>query len=309
MRATKQAAPAVISEHDLQQLDQLSRILAPTGPDVSAALQFSMTMQRLRALMDQDNIKQAIMGLRGFGYRTDKDWDRDRKQPGKGYAYDITRDCIIAGLTKGAALINVEICIINARCYLGKAFFWRRLDEILGLGNWYFVHDDFRDCPGGTEVSSKIRWQPEDAQTWNEKAFVCHVKSDPYSSLDQIKGKADKRCGAWLLPIVAGGGYFPQEPDDDHTTKIHPTFMAEVARGLASERPAKPEPDFTVADLRIALCDADIKEEKAVAYLQTNTVHDKPMLTGDSLDDLTPQVLDVLADRLDSFLVNLEREE
>lgn len=212
-----------LSDEQLQALDQTAEecrecVLKNDGTP-SAILRQAASMQALREMLSPEVMKP-IMALQGnrLGFLTDRDRKRDERGrwvTGDGYDEPAVRDVTIWAIGKGARMCGNEVNIISSGGYLTKEHMFRRLDDTLGSGNWMLVHSTPRVVGDkGAVVQTEVRWRLGGIAEWQTQALENAVKGDAYATADSYKGKADRKCAAWLLNLVSGE-YIPDGDAED----------------------------------------------------------------------------------------------
>jgi hypothetical protein len=226
----------------------------------SHAIRQAAAMSTLRELLTPE-VMAPIMALQGtpLGFKTDKD-NQD------GYGVDVVRDCAIEAIGRGAAMTGNRFNIISSRCYLTKEHMQDALDAAQGRGRWMLVHGVPQTVRGlvtrkdkatgkmvqyegviGATVESTVKWI--DGDVWKSETLKHAIKGDDYASADSYLGKADRKCGAWLLARVTG----ERVPEGDAEEVIDVTASAsdrpapesrlKAKRAQAAEAPAAPAPE------------------------------------------------------------------
>jgi len=198
--------------HDLKALT----LNATTNP-FATSIAVAAALQEIRELMTDKVIMGGILALQGtkLGFVT----DRDKPKSGPvGYPLEVVRDVTIEAASKGARMIGNEVNIISGACYLTKAYFQRKLDEQLGQGKWHTNHEVpqiVRSKQGkqeGAIVVTVIKW--EDSSGKREETVKHAVKGSDYATADAYLGKADRKCGKWLLENITGERFNDGDADD-----------------------------------------------------------------------------------------------
>jgi hypothetical protein len=241
---------------------QLRSLVAANDGSPSHAIRQAAAMQSLREALTPEVI-EPIMALQNnpLGFKTDK---RD------GYSPQEVRDVMITALGRGSWMVCNNTNIIAGQCYLTKEFFARMLNEIQGRGNWYFVHGVPRVVRGekmhkdrqtgaysktegvtGAILETEIHWL--EGGKWKVEKLTHAIKGDEYSTSDAFNGKADRKCGAWLLERITGE-QIPDGAADDVIDVMARTVTGPVAAeelNAAMAAPADPVP--TLAQVGAAL--------------------------------------------------------
>ena len=192
----------------------------------SIAISRAVAMAQIREMLTPE-IMAPIMSLQGspLGFKTDRDTEKDpatgKRVKGKGYPLDIVRDVTIFAMSKGAMMINNEVNILAENPYLAKNYFFRKLNETLGAENWKFQHQIPHVIRQGNNITgaivkTKILWRDSSNKTgeFQEHEIEHAIKGDDYSSADAFIGKADRKCGNWLLSNITGQRFIDGDVDD-----------------------------------------------------------------------------------------------
>jgi len=213
---------------------------------------------QLRSLLT-DDVMTPIMALQNsaLGFKTDK--------PDGGYPPDVVRDVMIEAKTMGARMRGNEVNIIAKGCYLTKNFFMRALNKYLGHGNWHFIHETPRGGNGGAVVKTKIIWSDSNGQ--HEQEVEHAIRGMGNATADLYLGKADRKCGKWLLENITGERFV--DGDSDEATPVTPII-----------KPAAPtRPPVTVE------ADAEVKEDAPASTGFDHTQYDNPLDCGGAVLD------------------------
>lgn len=183
-----------------------------TGPLLMAA-----AVQEMRHLLT-DQVMQSVMSLQGspIGFKTDKDLVKDKQTrkytKGPGYPIGVVRDVVIWAASMGVRMVGNECNIISGRGYGTKEHFFRALNDKLGSAGWRLTHDVPRNGNGGAVVKTSVKWMADGA--WQDQELEHAIKGDTYSSSDQYRGKADRKCAKWLWEQVSGLAYADGDADE-----------------------------------------------------------------------------------------------
>ena len=174
---------------------------AGSSGNIIAALKVAESMESLRLLFDDPAIRTRIEALQdtAIGFRTDRDpktKNRKTGEPNKPYDYEVVKDCAIEAGLRGLQLVGNQWNIVSGRTYCTKEGF-----EFLIRGLKHVT--DFKvnlgvpaNKPGGVIIECEGSWNNA-GQPQSLKSSI-PVKSDDYSSADQLLGKATrkflKRC-------------------------------------------------------------------------------------------------------------------
>ena len=226
----KEYLPAKIRQEQFDNLERVANdfteICTQNNESPITMLRRAGAMQSLRESLT-DEIMAPIMALRGspLGFKTDKDFSKEKdangqRKMGVGYPMEVVRDTVIYAFGIGARMTNNEINIIASNPYPTKNFFSRKLDEILGTENWRLIHEVPRVIRQdgrvtGAIVKTKVWWKDSSCPPEGKTQELEHgIKGDDYATTDSYNGKADRKCGNWLLSNITERRYVDGEVDD-----------------------------------------------------------------------------------------------
>ena len=196
--------------------------------NAGAAFTAAALVISLRQVLSDEVMKQVFMPLMNtkIGFLTDKDPNRPNKsgiRPSP-YSMEVVRDAIIDGIAYGLLPSGNQINIISGTMYPTKEGFTALLRRI---GCRYFISYSTPKINEQTaDVDCKIsyEWKSE-KKTFN---FTANVKKDSYSSLDQIKGKAERKAKKVLYEYLTGVDF--GDADEDSSTPIEEQPTVEVRK-------------------------------------------------------------------------------
>ena len=181
--------------------------------DVQRALVMARGIKLLRALLTDELMQRDIMPLMNckLGFKTDKDphrksRDGNQTQP---YPLAIVKDCVIEAMLSGARVVGNEFNIISSQSYLTKEYFTRAVGELDGV-------TDVVPSPGVPQMQQGkalirygLSWRKDgktdmlkDAE--GKPGRVFEIRTDAYSSVDQVLGKADRKAYAAAYRQITG---------------------------------------------------------------------------------------------------------
>lgn len=207
--------------------------------NAGAAFQASSLLIALRNVLSDDIMNAVFMPLMNtrIGFLTDHDPNKTDKRSGQKqqpYSLPVVRDALIDAIGFGLLPTGNQFNIIAERMYPTKEGFTALLRKI---GCKYFIQ---YGTPKVSEVTADVEclisyeWQNE------KKSFkyVANVKKDGYSSLDQIKGKAERKAKKVLYEYLTGIDFGDadegsSEPvDEQDTTEAKETAVLEKKEEL-----------------------------------------------------------------------------
>jgi hypothetical protein len=177
----------------------------------------AVAMARGMAIMRQQftgAILDGVCTLAGtpLGFLTDKDGD------GKKYPKEIIRDCAIEAILRGARLTGNEFNIIAGKCYLTKAYFARQLAGL--VEHLRVVEGVPQRAEGGALVPMVATWsyqgveQMLDCTAHDGQDNRIPVKTDKYTGVDAILGKAHRKLYARIYRQVTGSSWAAEDEPD-----------------------------------------------------------------------------------------------
>lgn len=247
-RATKSGMVPVSEDTALaiQQANEAAMAAFGSGSsgNIIAALQVAESMESLRRLLDEPAIQARITALQdtAIGFRT----DRDPKQKKRGtqeyntaYSYNVVKDCAIEAGLRGLQLVGNQWNIISGRTYCTKEGF-----EFLIRGLKHVT--DFKvnlgvpaNKLGGVIIECEGSWN-NSGQPQSLKSSI-PVKSDDYSSADQLLGKATrkflKRCYEQMTGNIMPEGEAGEEGQIEAATQ-----RAQIPQRAPKFTPPDPAP-------------------------------------------------------------------
>ena len=161
-------------------------------------------VNRLREALTDEVMKAVFMPLMNttIGFRTDRDpkrTDKNGRSP-QPYSVEVVRDAIIDGVAIGLVPTGNQFNIISERMYPTKEGYTALLRKI---GCKYFIsYSTPKMYENTADVECKISYEYGDEK--KTFPYVANVKKDGYSSIDQIKGKAERKAKKVLYEFLTG---------------------------------------------------------------------------------------------------------
>lgn len=161
------------------------------------AFQISTAITQLTELLTPEYMKP-IMAMQGnkLGFKTDKD------KTG-GYSEAVVKNCLIEAVLIGLQPYGNQFNIISGNMYPTKEGCGYLLDNFEGL-------DYDLVCSLPRVNSDRTSASVDVALTWtlnakkDDKTIPIGIKTDQYTSVDAIVGKATRKGRAWLLSRISG---------------------------------------------------------------------------------------------------------
>lgn len=185
-----------------------------------AAFQAVVVVRQLRDALTDGIMDAVFMPLMNttIGFRTDRDPKKRNKDGSYPTPYDrnTVRDCLIDGMCMGLMPTGNQLNIIAGRCYPTKEGYTALLKKI---GCKYIIsvgQDQQRPEAAFAEIPCKINYE------WNGDkggyTFIATVKKDSYSSMDQLRGKAERRAKKSLYEFLTGCDF--GDADEESSTPM-----------------------------------------------------------------------------------------
>lgn len=196
--------------------------------NAGAAFTAAALVVTLREVLTPQVMTRVFMPLMNtkIGFLTDKDPNRPNKSGIKPtpYSMEVVRDAIIDGIAYGLLPSGNQINIISGTMYPTKEGFTALLKKI---GCRYFISystPKINEQTADVECKISYEWRNE-KKSFN---FTANVKRDAYSSLDQIKGKAERKAKKVLYEYLTGIDF--GDADEDSSTPIEDQPTVEVKK-------------------------------------------------------------------------------
>jgi hypothetical protein len=229
--ATQSSTALAISDNILDGLQQsvaaaVEVYADATNDNIASALRAAVAIQSLRAYFDDPGIKAAIIQLQDspLGFRTDKDPNVKRKDKtgnyvaNTAYDYSIVKEAAIEALLRGLQLVGNQFNIIANRFYCTREGY-EALIRKASITDFNPVIGVPKMVQGGCTVDCSATWMQEGKSV--DCSATIPVKSDQYSTADQLIGKATRKFLKRCYERMSG-----QIMPDDSDTVEQPTGQA-----------------------------------------------------------------------------------
>ena len=187
-------------------------------------------VKMLREALTDKVMEDVFMPLMNtkIGFLTDRTGKPDKKGYTKPlYSKEVVRDCIIDAVSMGLMPTGNQMNILAERMYPTKEGFTFLLKK---LGCKYFIsigapkmQDQYAD------VDCKITYEYNGER--NSFTVSANVKKDDYSSMDQIKGKAERRAKKVLYEYLTGIDF----GEGDETSTVEDVAYTDVTNEVKQE--------------------------------------------------------------------------
>jgi hypothetical protein len=224
-----QVTPVTLSE----QIDaQVAFVLADKSVGIAKALVVAKAMQIIDECLTPE-IMEPIMRLQGskLGFKTDKDTitENNARVKGPGYPLDVVKNCFIEMSLIGLQPVFNQWNIIGGNSYVTKEGADILLKNIPYLQHFLIIHDEvFQSVDKkSASVKSTITWVIDGEE---HRQVVSHpVKSDAYTSLDSLTGKADRKTKIWLFNKIKGTTISDGDAEDAKIIDVTPPKPSNVS--------------------------------------------------------------------------------
>lgn len=197
-----------------------------------SALEVAQSIEELKRYLDQDSIRVRISGLMNtsLGFRTDKDpkVSRFNRKTGKyesatPYEYEVVKDAVIEALLRGLQLVGNQFNIISGRFYCTKEGFEYLIRKLDYIADFRPVIGIPAQKTGGVVIDCTATW----VQNKQERSYEASIpiKSDEYSSSDQLIGKAQRKFYKRVFEVMTGNS-MPDGEIDVVTVSTAPVAAA-----------------------------------------------------------------------------------
>lgn len=203
-------------------------------------------VSKLREALTDDVMNAVFMPLMNttIGFRTDKDpkrTDKNGRSP-QPYSVAVVRDAIIDAVAIGLMPTGNQFNIISERMYPTKEGYTALLRKI---GCKYFIsYSTPKMYESTADVECKISYEYGDEK--KTFPYVANVKKDGYSSIDQIKGKAERKAKKVLYEFLTGVDF-----GDADETSSEPVDEQEQP-AVEVKIPATPQSATNVAEKQVS---------------------------------------------------------
>jgi hypothetical protein len=208
-----------------------------------AAFQAVTMVSLLREALTDEVIKTVFIPLMNtkVGFLTDRNGKpNSRNEVKPSYGVDVVRDCIIDAVSIGLLPTGNQFNIIGERMYPTKEGYTSLLKKL----NVKYVVNVGYDKGGNVtyaEIPAKIDYEYNgERKTFN---VVTTVKKDSYSSMDQLRGKAERRAKKALYEYITGCD-FGEADGDSNVVDIPHEEMASAPQGPKKQTVSFEQPGF-----------------------------------------------------------------
>jgi len=209
--------------------------------NLTSALQVALSISDMRRALNTPEVKACILELQDcpLGFRTDRDPNRKSKDgPVTPYDWPVVRDAALEAGLRGLQWAGNQFNIIAGRFYATKEGFHFLLRKHPKLTNLKLSFAVPRTLNGGVIVNCSGTWDLAGVPDKMEAEIA--VKTDAYSSTDQILGKAERKFCKRIYERVSGQNV----PDGDHEGEDSITVESTSAPAPQLAAPTAPMPEM-----------------------------------------------------------------
>lgn len=193
-------------------------------------------IQQLKNLLSPEYM-EPIMALQGcrLGFKTDKDIMKQQGggyTKGPGYPVEVVKNCLIEAVLMGLQPTGNHFNIIAGNTYITKEGCGYLLNKLHAGIKWTVV------CRITRVSQDKTSAEVEATVTWgnNTQILPIPIKTDAYTSLDAIIGKATRKARAWLLSTLSGYEIPEGDIDDQAAIVVQSTSVLDELKELFNEK-------------------------------------------------------------------------
>ena len=172
----------------------------------------SNAIGELKELLTPEYMKP-IMNLQGnkLGFKTDKDKEG-------GYSETVVKNCLIEAVLFGLQSTGNQFNIVAGNMYITKEGIGQLLSRIDGL-HYEIIPDlpRIKDTNTSAAVVMNIEWTINGVH--DSKKLDIPIRTDKYTSVDAIIGKATRKARKWLYDTITGNEIPEGDVDDVITIK------------------------------------------------------------------------------------------
>lgn len=201
-----------------------------------AAFETVAVVHQLRMALTDQVVQQVFMPLMNtkIGFKTDKAPTAKNPNPTL-YTATQVKDCLIDAICIGLLPTGNQFNIIAGQMYPTKEGYTALLKRI---GCKYIIsvgQDSQKPEAPFAEIPCKINYE------WNGDkggyTFIATVKKDSYSSMDQLRGKAERRAKKSLYEYLTGCD-FGDADEDSSAPMLAPNQGGQIAMPTQAMQPA-----------------------------------------------------------------------
>lgn len=321
VRAVNPSATLALTEQEaaafqaMEEVATACQLAGDVGGRFAKTILMARAINKLRELINPQVMKEImpLMNTR-LGFKTDKDPNRKTKNRENGqweapqpYEVPVVKECVIEATLRGANLVGNEFNIISGQTYLTKEFFERVVGEIPGVTNVVVSpgvprKEGDRAALIRVGVSWKKNGVPDQLKDAEAKpGRVLEIRTDAYSSTDQIIGKATRKALAAAYKQITGSDI--DVPDGETTDFVDAQVVPqpnghtqqdkeEGSNGSSLSSPSRPE------DTQAVVADPPTTPETATTTRTTDPSPSSPASSAPAVDteSLAGQLADMVPD-------------
>lgn len=202
-----------------------------------AAFETVAVVHNLRMALTDEVVKQVFMPLMNtkIGFKTDKAPTAKNPNP-QLYTAAQVKDCIIDAICIGLLPTGNQFNIIAGQMYPTKEGYTALLKKI---GCKYIIsvgQDSQKPEAPFAEIPCKINYDYNGDK--GGYTFIATVKKDSYSSMDQLRGKAERRAKKSLYEYLTGCDFGDADEDSSAPISAAPNAGGQISMPAHAMQPA-----------------------------------------------------------------------
>lgn len=243
------------------------------------AIAMANVVKQLKNELSKPEIINNLMPLQGLniGFLSDNK---------NGYSPEKVIECLTEAVMQGVYPTGNEFNIIAGKCYITKNGMKRKLENLGYIKNIKLKFNDYKENGKHATVYMQVSWIDERTNSNHNEVLTLLVKTDNYSTSDNILGKATRKARAWLFENVTGEAV----PDGD---------IEEVKyKDISNEPEHKPVPKKKLKQLQFNTVDYNnVITKLEEGTVDIDTVKQHYVLTNE-IEDLLNEVVEARIERL-----------
>ena len=203
--------------------------------NVSSVFKATQVVGTLRQLLTKEIVEKYFIPLMGsrIGFLTDRDKPKKDKNgvfvEQAPYPWTVVRDCLIDAACIGLAPVKNQFNIISGAMYPTKEGYTQLLKRI---GCKYFIYTSEDKNPPQAQtalIECRVNYEFKDEK--KEFTYRATPKKDGFSSLDQLKGKAERKAKKALYEYLTGTDLGDADEDSSEPEfQVQPDDKKEILR-------------------------------------------------------------------------------
>lgn len=207
--------------YNLDQMESIAKeselVMCGNAGRIVKAFAMAQGIQAMRVIITNEMMSKYVMPLMNtrLGFKTDKNPNQKKKDKEgqwvspSPYAMEVVKDCVIETLLRGGQIVGNEMNIISGQAYFTKEFFMRAVGALPGVTNVVASPGVPKMEQGKAVIRYGLSWRVNGRSDSLKDATgspgrVFEIRTDAYSSVDQVIGKADRKAYAAAYRQITG---------------------------------------------------------------------------------------------------------